>query len=284
MGEDADEVDVQEGEPAERWQVPATVKWAALAAVIAAVATTVVLAPWSDGQRAAVSVRSGDDATASTTTTEPSTTIPEVVTTVEAVATTGSVPRSTVTSPHLPPPPPTSPSTTAPPPALVPLAQQCAAEGSPKPAGTGQNVVGILKADGVHEISPDGTVDYKVPGTDGQSSDVTWSRDGRFVAWVKREPDLRTKNGAPPSNLVVAEIATGCWTQLSGQSADRYERPSLSTDGSRVAFVRIVDGSSRQGNVRLEVASRQGGQVRFVADDSYEVAWPADARERGRRR
>ena len=181
------------------------------------------------------------------------------------------------TSPPSVPPSTTTSAAAAAAPARAHL-RQCA---NPEPSGPepfGAALVGIVAADGVHELAVDGSRDHKVAGTDSHSREPAWSADGAQVVFSEQYPDLKTPSGNPVANLVVADVTGRCWTALSDQRSDVYESPSWAPDGRSLAYVRHVGGSLMVGeqSARLEVSAPDGTGARVIASSRSPGAWAPD--------
>ncbi|HMC42648.1 MAG TPA: hypothetical protein VKI20_06515, partial [Acidimicrobiales bacterium] len=138
-------------------------------------------------------------------------------------------------------------------------------------------MLGVVAADGVHEITPDGAHDYRVAGTDGNSQEPAWSADGSRVAFSQRDPGHRTASGNPAANLVVADVAPRCWTALSLQRADAFDWPLWSRDGRGLTYLRHPDGSYMVDHpMYLEMSASDGSGARRLAAVRSPAPWAPD--------
>ena len=107
------------------------------------------------------------------------------------------------------------------------------------------------------------------PALDGISAEfVTWSRDGRFVAYVTFPDGILWRADADGSHRV--QLTSGPLYPVS---------PRWSPDGSQIAFSDVEPSSSERGYL----ISASGGEPRRLSDDpggdQREPVWSPDGRE-----
>lgn len=158
--------------------------------------------------------------------------------------------------------------------------QHCAAPTAGGTRTAGVPVVGVTMADGVHEVTLDGTRDFKIPGTRAGSSSPAWSSDRRFVVYTQLRKDRLAPNTYPSVDLVVVDIAKRCWTVLANPNRDRFDAPSWSPDGKWIAYVRGPQGSTMSADAEVDLSKPDGTRVRRLAAASGGVAWAPDRSER----
>ena len=106
------------------------------------------------------------------------------------------------------------------------------------------------------------------------ATDPQISPDGRTIAYVRKSNDIMSDKARPTIWLV--DVATGQQRPLEAGSGS-YFSPRWSPDGSRLAYVAAVDGSSPQLFVRW-MANGESARITGLPDGPSSLAWSPDGR------
>lgn len=119
----------------------------------------------------------------------------------------------------------------------------------------------------VHLVDDDGSRDRTVTPTSKAAIHPYWFPDGRRIAWCA-DDDV-----APPAknaaSIFVTDLETGETRALISGGINTY--PSISPDGKRVAFRKIVG----EFNSEVFVADTDGRNARNLTDNPAWEGWPA---------
>jgi Tol biopolymer transport system component len=132
------------------------------------------------------------------------------------------------------------------------------------------DVVGITTADGVYEIGLDSGERFHIAGPTGSYTEPSWSADGRYLAF-----DVGVGSDVPRPTIGITEIARHCWIEWP-RGADARRRASVSNDGSRLAYVRGLNGSGMTNDELAELADADGGNRRPLSNRLASATWAPD--------
>ena len=225
----------------------------------------------------------GEDGDATSTTVEEPTT-----------SSTEIPPETPVTPPPTAAPPPPTVAPVAPPPTTAGGAAATAAAkptldpgdpvcGPTNPGGPVRgDVVAVALADGIHELSLDGTRDVLIPGTappEGGAAwmQAAWSADGRRLAFIRPSATRQNRLRYPAQDLHVVDLERNCARVLTRSGIDSFRSPAWAPDGSRLSYIReLGDGGTSRENQMLETARDDGTDPVRLATGAMGGSWAPD--------